>query len=140
MLTWGEYPSDLDSHLYYFDDDGGNFHTCYYNKDYREGETLVANLDLDDTTSYGPETSTVYQVAENGVYSFYVHDYTNKDSGSSTAMSNSGAQVKLFSGSQLVATFNIPENRGGTLWHVFDYNSYTQEFVYVNEFSYANAG
>lgn len=97
MLTWGEYPSDLDSHLYYFDDDGGNFHTCYYNKDYREGETLVANLDLDDTTSYGPETSTVYQVAENGVYSFYVHDYTNKDSDSSTAMSNSGAQVKLFS-------------------------------------------
>ena len=140
VLTWGEYPSDLDSHLYYFDDDGGNFHTCYYNKDYREGETLVANLDLDDTTSYGPETSTVYQVAENGVYSFNVHDYTNKDSDSCTAMSNSGAQVNLFSGSQLVATFNIPENRGGTLWHVFDYNSYTQEFVYVNEFSYANAG
>lgn len=101
---------------------------------------MIANLDLDDTTSYGPETSTVYAVSENGEYSFYVHDFTNRISSSSTALSNSGAQVKLYSGEVLVATFNIPQNRDGTLWHVFDYNVATDEFSVLNELTYSSVG
>lgn len=55
-------------------------------------------------------------------------------------MSNSEVQVKLYSGESLIAMFNIPQNREGTLWHVFDYNAATDEFTYVNEFSYSYAG
>lgn len=140
VLTWGEYPRDLDSHMYLVNNDETIFHTWYVGKDYYRDSEMTANLDLDDTDSYGPETSTVYNVDDDGTYSFYVHDYTNRYSSNSKAMSNSGAQVKLFSGDSLVATFNIPENREGTLWHVFDYDAATDEFKYVNEFSYAEKG
>lgn len=136
VLTWGQYPYDLDSHMRFTSSDGSyGFHTYYSDKNYYRGGTLTANLDLDDTSSYGPETTTVYEMSE-GTYSFYVHDYSNRNSYSSSALANSGAQVKLFSGSELVATFVIPENRGGTCWHVFDLNTETGDFDYVNEFSY----
>jgi len=39
---------------------------------------------------------------------------------SSTALSNSGAQLRVYRGSDLVATFNVPSNQGGTLWTVFE--------------------
>lgn len=140
VLTWGTVPEDLDSHLYHKDSDGYTvFHTCYYD-DYYGYDPLIANLDVDDIDGEGPETSTVYEKSDSGTYSFYVHDYTNLYSDSSVAMSNSGAQVKLYSGEILLATFNIPQNREGTLWHVFDYDATTDEFTYVNEFSYATEG
>lgn len=139
VLTWGQYPYDLDSHMRFTSsDESYGFHTYYSDKNYYRGGTLIANLDLDDVDSYGPETTTVYEVSE-GKYSFYVHDYSNRNSYSSTALANSGAQVKLFSGSELVATFVIPENRGGTCWHVFDLDTETGNFDYVNEFSYQSS-
>jgi hypothetical protein len=141
VLTWGEHPRDLDSHLYLRDLDGNAvFHTSYYNMYYRVDGEIVGNLDLDDVSSYGPETSTVYSLAEEGTYSFYVHDYTNRNSQSSTALANSGAQVKLYSGEALLATFTIPQNREGTLWHVFDYDIETDEFTIVNECTYSTSG
>jgi len=76
-------------------------------------------LDLDDTSSYGPETTTIYQQIP-GIYRFSVHDYTNKSSSYSTILSNSGAQVRVYSGDNLVATFNVPANQEGTLWTVFE--------------------
>jgi hypothetical protein len=93
-------------------------------------------LDLDDVTSYGPETTTIYQQI-GGVYRFSVHDYTNKESSSSTALSNSFAQVKVYRGSNLVATFNVPPNRGGTLWTVFELSGSTM--TPVNKMSYESA-
>ena len=69
--------SDLDSHLVGPKKDGnGSFHIAYYDKTYSEGDTKYADLDLDDTSSYGPETTTVYNMNETGTYSFYVHDFT----------------------------------------------------------------
>ena len=64
VLTWGEYPWDLDSHLYGKDKltDSDVFHTCYWAKNYYQGSTAIAKLDVDDTTSYGPETTTIYEL------------------------------------------------------------------------------
>lgn len=141
VLTWGETPSDLDSHLYGMTTDGDViYHTWYSYKSYDENDIEIANLDLDDTTSYGPETSTVYSMTGDEQYSFYVHDYSNRYSDYSMDMSYSGAQVKLYSGEQLIATFNVPLNREGTLWHVFDYNAATDEFKIVNELTYSEVG
>uniref|UniRef100_UPI003FEDC985 carboxypeptidase regulatory-like domain-containing protein n=1 Tax=Lachnospira sp. TaxID=2049031 RepID=UPI003FEDC985 len=139
VLTWGEYPWDLDSHLYGKDKltDSDVFHTCYWAKNYYQGSTAIAKLDVDDTTSYGPETTTIYELNDNMKYSYYVHDYTNGYSSSSTAMAASGAKVQVYAGNVCYFTFNVP-NKGGIWWHVFDYDSATDALTPVNAMSYSN--
>lgn len=137
ILTWGAVPADLDSHMFGPTVNGAStFHTYYITKDYSAGE-MIAALDRDDIDSYGPETTTIYQMNTSGLYGFYVHDYSNRASGNSVAMSNSGAQVRVFSGNLLIDTFNIPVGIGGTLWHVFDYDAATDTIVPFNTFSYS---
>jgi hypothetical protein len=124
VLTWGSTPRDLDSHMFGPTANGsGEFHVYFSEKRYYYGGTTHCFLDVDDTTSYGPETVTVYSMENSGVYHYYVHDYTNKNSGSSKAMSNSDAKVQVYIGDQMVMSFNIPVDQAGTIWHVFDYDS-----------------
>lgn len=137
VLTWGAVPADLDSHLTGPLADGSRFHMFFY-----YAGTYLSNpwpgivmLDLDDRNSYGPETTTLLQQIT-GVYRFSVHDYSNSNSSSSTALSNSGAQVKVYRNDGLVATFNIPPNTGGTLWTVFEMTDET--IVPVNSMSYVS--
>ena len=135
VLRWGATPSDLDSHLVGPGDDG-KFHTFYSSKTYYSGGTKFADLDLDDITSYGPETTTIYK-AKPGVYTFYVHNYSNRNSSSSSALANSGATVEVYlSNSQTAAmTLNVP-NLPGTLWNVFSYDSSTGAITPINTMSY----
>ena len=132
VLTWGATPSDLDSHLIGPDGNGGRFHVYYLNKTH-DGSIEKADLDLDDTDSYGPETTTIYNMEDEGIYSFYVHDYTNQSSTDSTMMSLSGAQVKVYVGNEIIATYNIPANTVGTLWHVFDFDAAQGRIIPVNQ-------
>ena len=70
VLTWGETPRDLDSHLLGPADENGDdyFHVYYRDKNaYSEDGDVIANLDLDDTSSYGPETTTIYNLAGPGI-------------------------------------------------------------------------
>jgi hypothetical protein len=134
VLSWGETPDDLDSHLFGTMNAGTVFHTYYGNEEYYQGEVLMANLDLDDTDSYGPETTTIYH-QENGIYKFSVHDYTNGDETNSTALANSGACVRVYIGGSSVKTYYVP-NLPGTLWDVFEYNSVTGTFTDLNRMSY----
>lgn len=135
VLTWGENPHDLDSHLVGPNADGTDyFHIYYRNKSYSENGIMYADLDLDDIDSYGPETTTVYNMNSEGKYSFYVHDYTNRYENLSTAMSNSGAKVEVYKGDTLYVTYNIPANNVGTYWHVFDYDADENMIVPVNKF------
>jgi len=120
VLTWGESPRDLDSHLTGPTSSGGRFHIYYSNKTYVENGVEMANLDYDYTSSYGPETVTVINQQQEGVYRYSVHDYTNRGSTSSMALSNSGAQVKVYRGDILLALFYIPPEKVGTLWTVFE--------------------
>ena len=100
---------------------GGRFHTFYHNKNYYYNGMQYDNLDVDDITSYGPETTSVY-VGLDGTYTFYVHNYTDRGSSTSSRMSTSGAQVKLYmAGMEEPLVFNVP-NQPGTLWKVFSVN------------------
>ena len=136
VLSWGESPSDLDSHLIGPKANGSSkFHVFYSSKTYSENNERVAMLDVDDTTSYGPETVTIYSINEVGTYRYYVHNFTNKSSTNSTALSESGAKVQVYVGEALVATYNVPPSKTGTLWHVFDYDAATGRLIAVNEFS-----
>ena len=132
VLTWGATPRDLDSHLTGPLDDGGRFHIAYYHKGSENGPER-AQLDRDDTTSYGPETTTIYKV-RTGTYRYSVHDYTNRWSSNSLALSNSGAMIQVYAGSGLVATFNVPAGQEGTLWTVFEIQD--GNIVPINNMSY----
>ena len=136
VLTWGATPRDLDSHLDIDLADGTSGHTWYSDKNYTKNGDLMADLDLDDTTSYGPETTTVYEM-EQGVYTFYVHDYTNRNSNNSTALATSGAKVEVYLGNSVTAAyvFYVPD-RAGTLWEVFSYNSMTGILTPKNNVTY----
>lgn len=136
VLTWGEKPRDLDSHLLGPDAGGSDtrFHTYYNEKNYNYDDHLYANLDRDDISSYGPETTTVYTLAPSGTYSFYVHDFTNRNVNDSEEMANSFAKVALYIDNQLYSVYNVPTNVKGNLWHVFDIDAATLNVTYSGEY------
>ena len=140
VLEWGEEPWDLDSHMFgpTSNTSADVFHTYFADQEYWDNGTCVVDLDRDDIDSYGPETTTVHDIRTGRGYSFYIHDFTNRDSTSSNAMSMSGATVKVYSGNALIRTFAIPTNCEGTVWHVFYYNPTTNTLMPVNTFSYSN--
>lgn len=116
VLTWGENPSDLDSHVYGTLSSGSSFHTYYSNKSSYDGEIEVCNLDYDDTSSYGPETITLIPTSSTPYY-YYIYNYSGNSYGT---VGNSGAQIKVYDGSTLIRTFNIPTDQGdGRYWNVF---------------------
>jgi hypothetical protein len=141
VLTWGASPSDLDSHLCGPTRSGADrFHVYFSSLSYSENGHVHSFLDHDDVSSYGPETTTVYDINPSGRYSFYVHDYSNGGSSNSYSLSNSDATVRVYEKeaigetnaegeslyrAKLIATYYVPIGVTGTLWHVFDYNAAT---------------
>lgn len=109
VLNWGATPSDLDSHLVYRDNH------IYW--DHQQGSN--ANLDVDDTDSYGPETITVEQRQVGDQYVYAVHDFSHRKSPSSNALSLSNARVMVYVGQSLVRSYYVPRNVQGNLWTVF---------------------
>ncbi len=121
VLRWGATPRDLDSHFRATALDGSDVHVYYSHK-----RSDVADLDVDDTSSYGPETITIYDISKVANVKYAVHNYTNRysNSGDSTAgnLSKSGAYVQVYKGNRLIRRFNVPAGEG-TLWTVFAINS-----------------
>lgn len=120
VLTWGATPDDLDSHLFTpYDSTLGDatYHIWYGNK----SDAVGNNLDVDDTTSYGPETMTI-PVLRNGLYKYYVADYTNCNGNNPASydMSRSGATIHVYTANGLNATFHVPVNTSGVIWEVFE--------------------
>lgn len=117
VLTWNELPRDEDSHLLGPTPDNHSFHTYYGDPQTRYNNELYADLDHDDTTSYGPETTTIRKRV-NGTYQFFVHNYSRGGS-----LRDSGAKVEIYSGSSStpVKIYHITPGEGNELyWYVFD--------------------
>ncbi|MDD6483613.1 MAG: S-layer homology domain-containing protein [Clostridiales bacterium] len=133
ILTWGETPADIDSHLTGPLSDGNRFHVFYRAMNASDGGTAAANLDRDDVTSYGPETVTILNQID-GVYRYTVHDYTNRHSSDCSELSKSGAKVVVYVDGEYKNTFNVPVNQGGTIWTVFELNGNT--ITPINTMSY----
>jgi hypothetical protein len=117
-LSWGEEPLDVDSHLVGPKLNGqGTFHTWYGNEIYEDNDIIYADLDWDDTQSYGPETTTIRQLTD-GKYTFIVHNYSG-----TPALRTSNAKVEIFKGNSKEAdhVFRIAEGDGEELyWTVFE--------------------
>ncbi|CAM3251427.1 tetratricopeptide repeat protein [Pseudomonas gessardii] len=124
VLTWGQSPSDLDSHMIF---PGNNI---YFNS--KTGTD--AELDVDDTDSYGPETITLQKKHYGESYVYAVHDFSNRTNTGSTALSESQAKVFVYMGQSLVRTYYVPANRTGNLWTVFRMTG-SGDFQDINTFT-----
>ena len=137
VLTWGAVPADLDSHLFtpYNSSLGDNDYHIWYSN---QSDAVGNNLDVDDTTSYGPETVTIPQVV-NGLYKYYVCDYTNCVAGNfnSSEMSYSGAVVNVYGSQGLIASFTVPTGMPGVVWEVFEIRD---GVIVPNQRYYTNVG
>jgi uncharacterized protein YfaP (DUF2135 family) len=146
VLTWGSTPNDLDSHLTGPDGNGGRFHVYYANRDYFQdatsGNGVSVDLDYDDTSSYGPESTTIRNPAP-GDYYFYVYDYSDGGSTDSTVLSHSGATVTVYKQGQVTngTVFRVDGSSPGTNWTVFKLtvaNNGAVTVTRVNNYSYAD--
>lgn len=123
ILTWGEYPKDLDSHITYYDGSIQKMHVYYSNKSDKYNGKISADLDLDDTTAYGPETITLIvdeDSLNDGVFKYSVHNFSGRNSTNSYDLSLSDAVIHVYKGNTLLRKLNVPKNREGNVWHVFD--------------------
>ncbi|MFA5845031.1 MAG: carboxypeptidase regulatory-like domain-containing protein [Coriobacteriia bacterium] len=119
VLTWGASPYDLDSHLSYYPAGSSTrtYHVYFSTPRYPSTGTTTAALDHDDTSAFGPETTTIYQMSSTGTYRFSVYNYSA--GGSGTSLSPSGAIVRVYDSTGIRATFGVPGGRTGGLWTVF---------------------
>lgn len=127
VLSWGEKPFDLDSHLI--------FHGGHIYFDSKEGTD--ANLDVDDTDSYGPETVTISKKHFGESYIYAVQDYSNKGLPNSNYLSASKAKVFVYVGSSTVRSYSVPAGKRGNIWTVFKLNP-NGEFEDINSVTSAN--
>jgi hypothetical protein len=117
VLIWGEEPWDLDSHLTGPTADAGRFHV-YFGNSYSDDETV--DLDVDDVTSYGPETITIHSFLD-GVYRYSVHNYSDQSSSGGYGIYGSPARVEVYDADGLVQGFDAPTcSVSANTWRVFE--------------------
>jgi len=111
VLSWGEFPSDLDLHAWVPD----GTEIAYY--------SLIGDgisLDVDDTSSFGPETITISE-QQDGTYNFFVHNYSGSGS---TSIFDSGARIDVYDGDGLITSVTPDSgcDNSKDYWHVVDIN------------------
>lgn len=139
IVRWGESPSDVDSHLLF-----NNTQISFMNKFFgaipadRDNPCattgVVASLDLDDTDSYGPETTTICD-GTSGPFEFKLHHF----SGSSN-MGASPTSVELITRDGSRYQFTAPTEGftgSGDMWKVFTIDS-NQVVTRINEITNYN--
>jgi hypothetical protein len=115
-LTWGEAPTDLDSHFFGpSSTDGDEFHIYYSNTEEQINDTLIY-LDVDDTSSFGPEIITIPKFPLAGRYQYIIHKYSSDDG----SIFSSPARIELNLEST-VQIFSPPQGEPTDYWHVFDF-------------------
>ena len=110
-LSWGQAPLDLDSHLY-----APNGTLVYFGNRGALVSLPFANLDVDDTTSFGPEVITITRLMQ-GTYQYVVHNFSGTFV---PGMTDSPSRVELTRNG--VPTLFVPPagEEGNRYWHVFD--------------------
>lgn len=141
-LTWGTKESgasrDIDAHLIGPNANGGEpFHIYFRNKTHYkwhddEGDGRMADLDVDATNYAGLEHTTIYKETD-GIYRFYVHNFSEREVAGSGMMAKSDTQVRVEIGSSQYI-YNCP-NEKGNLWYVCDYDPATKTIIPKNQMS-----
>lgn len=127
VLTWGETPRDLDAHMMCRLSCGEEYEVDFMEMEFRFKGKKICALDVDDLTSYGPETVTIYN-KKAGKYTYAVHRFSDGRLGDSDAC----VQVYLGSGNQSSYTFYVPRCGEERYWTVFRYNAATNHVNPIN--------
>jgi uncharacterized protein YfaP (DUF2135 family)/plastocyanin len=109
VLSWGSLPDDLDAHLWLPPDQVSH---VYYGNPGSCSTFPYACLDVDDTSSYGPETITIEQRYD-GIYVIGVNNFSG-----SPSLTESGARVQIYDSAGLVREFTVPTTGAGGWWYV----------------------
>ena len=125
VLTWGETPLDLDSHLYTPLIDGLSYHIYYLDKG-TLSEVPYACLDIDDMSSYGPETIWI-ETFYPGTYIYKVYNFSGTES-----LTTSSASVSVIDRDGVIATFDVPTTGTGLWWTVFEIDGATMAITPIN--------
>ena len=140
VLSWGESPSDLDSHLTGLNSTGERFHV-YYSDDFVNDGT-EAYLDVDDTDSWGPETITIHQYVD-GVYRYSIHNYSDQSTEGGMGIYNSPTKVEIYNSNGIIGTFTPkPFTAGaGNTWRVFEFTIANNivNITTIDEYVYASS-
>ena len=139
VLSWGNHHPDLDSHLVV--PKSTTSASCVVS--YQNKNCGSANLDVDDTDSWGPETVTMTN-PHPGIYSYFVHIYGG--GGGRCWDGGIRASVSVWSGQDggLLKTLSNPkenDNRCGAVasptchlyWHVFNLDATTNTYTWTNK-------
>lgn len=133
----------MDSHLICSGDK--NYHIYYGMKDqtYIDVDSDMighvveyASLDVDDTSSYGPETTTV-KIGDGNSYIYAVHNFSDGwvsqgDSGAWN-LARSGARVVVYSADGIIFDGSVPTNEQGITWEVFRMNRRWQKKLWKRQ-------
>jgi hypothetical protein len=110
VLNWGSQPLDLDLHTVY-----PNNHVFFNSKQGTE-----ADLDVDDTDGYGPETITIRKKLQGKKYVFAVYNFSSSGTtGTDNLSSESDAKVFVYIGESMIRSYYVPADKTGSLWVLF---------------------
>jgi len=114
-LTWDENPRDLDSHLGATLTNESSYHV-YYSSMGSLSSWPYASLDTDDTSSYGPEVTSIAGMSQ-GTYRFSVRHYA----GTGT-IATSGAEVNIILQDVGIYRFTPPSGQptDTDIWRIMD--------------------
>ena len=129
VLNWGAMPTDLDSHLETPPINGQTHHIYYVNRGTTNGPPF-AELDVDDVTSFGPETITITQFSP-GTYHYYIHNYSTTPD-----FNVSDATCAIYTSAGLVAQVRVPSTpTTDDYWYVARIDGASGNITIVNSFS-----
>lgn len=140
VLTWGLNPYDLDTHLTGPTSSGDRFHVYYVDQVVFDGTD--ANLDVDDTYSYGPETITINAYLP-GTYRYSIHNFSDQSSEGGLGIYESPAKVEIFDSNGVIASWTPKAfvAGSGNTWRVFEFSiandvvnvTTLDDYVYVED-------
>ncbi|NBV22921.1 MAG: hypothetical protein EBS05_13515 [Proteobacteria bacterium] len=111
VLTWGAQPRDLDSYTLTPTIGGTTHEISFFNKGSLTAAPF-AQLDVDDTSGFGPETTSITNLFP-GTYEFYVNNFSG-----TPVLAGCGAQVQVYTAAGLIQTITEPATGTGDYWRV----------------------
>lgn len=115
VLTWDAKPSDLDTHMYIFDEEFTQLdHVAHFQTD----SYLGVNLDVDDRDSFGPETLTINSFKYGYYYLYTIHDYSEQG-GTCNWNNNNNTKINIFENNKLYSFQPGVDSADASWWDVF---------------------